>query len=127
MVEIIIVLYYVFNFFIDKIVFDVFYQSYVYKMFIGRMVVFFDLVKYDDVIGYINLDESEYDFFMIGYILIFVLLVMGFVKGCDFIGGKENIIVVIGDGLLSGGEVLEGFNNVVMFGFNMIIIVNDND
>lgn len=127
MVETTIALHYVFNSPIDKIVFDVSHQSYVHKMLTGRMAAFLDPAKYDDVTGYTNPDESEHDFFTIGHTSTSVSLAMGLAKGRDLIGGKENIIAVIGDGSLSGGEALEGLNNAAMLGSNMIIIVNDND
>lgn len=41
-------------------------------------------------------------------------------------GDTENIIALIGDGSLSGGEAYEGLNNAVELGTNMIVIVNDN-
>ena len=127
MVETTIALHYVFNSPIDKIVFDVSHQSYVHKMLTGRMAAFLDPAKYDDVTGYTNPDESEHDFFTIGHTSTSVSLAMGLAKGRDLTGGKENIIAVIGDGSLSGGEALEGLNNAAMLGSNMIIIVNDND
>lgn len=91
------------------------------------MAAFLDPAKYDDVTGYTNPDESEHDFFTIGHTSTSVSLAMGLAKGRDLTGGKENIIAVIGDGSLSGGEALEGLNNAAMLGSNMIIIVNDND
>lgn len=103
------------------------HQSYVHKMLTGRMAAFLDPAKYDDVTGYTNPDESEHDFFTIGHTSTSVSLAMGLAKGRDLTGGKENIIAVIGDGSLSGGEALEGLNNAAMLGSNMIIIVNDND
>lgn len=96
-------------------------------MLIGCKDVFLNLEDYDVVFGYINFWESGYDFFIIGYIFIFVSLVCGFVKVRDLKGGYENIIVVIGDGLFSGGEVYEGLSNVGEMGINFIIVVNDNE
>lgn len=122
-----VVLYVVFDLLIDKIIYDVFYQFYVYKMLIGWVQVFLDLVYYYDVFGYINFKESDDDFFLIGYILMFLVLVSGFIKVCDVLGNYENIVVVIGDGFFFGGLVYEGLNNVVIENFNVIVIVNDND
>lgn len=127
MVETTIALHYVFHSPTDKIVFDVSHQSYVHKMLTGRMDAFLDPAKYDDVTGYTNPDESEHDFFTIGHTSTSVSLAIGLAKGRDLTGGKENIIAVIGDGSLSGGEALEGLNNASTLGSNLIIIVNDND
>lgn len=127
MVETTIAMHYVFNSPIDKIVFDVSHQSYIHKMLTGRVDAFLDPAKYDDVTGYTNPNESEHDFFTIGHTSTAVSLAMGLAKGRDLTGGKENIIAVIGDGSLSGGEALEAFNNAAELNSNMIIVVNDND
>ena len=70
--------------------------------------------------------ESEHDFFIIGHTSTSVSLASGLAKGRDLTGGNENIIAVIGDGSLSGGEAFEGLDYVAELGTNMIIIVNDN-
>lgn len=66
--------------------------------------------KYDDVSGYSNPDESDHDFFTIGHTSTSVSLACGLAKGRDLKGDSENIIAVIGDGSLSGGEALEGLD-----------------
>ncbi len=127
MVEATIALHYVFNSPKDKIVYDVSHQSYVHKMLTGRIDGFMDPECYDVVSGYSNPKESEHDFFTIGHTSTSVSLACGLAKGRDLLGGTENIIAVIGDGSLSGGEALEGLSNVGELGSNMIIVVNDND
>lgn len=127
MVEATIALHYVFNSPEDKIVYDVSHQSYVHKMLTGRIDGFMDPERYDMVSGYSNPKESEHDFFTIGHTSTSVSLACGLAKGRDLLGGKENVIAVIGDGSLSGGEALEGLSNVGELGSNMIIVVNDND
>ncbi|MEY8687174.1 1-deoxy-D-xylulose-5-phosphate synthase [Bacteroides sp. AN502(2024)] len=126
MVEATIALHYVFNSPQDKIVFDVSHQSYVHKMLTGRKEAFLHPEKYDDVSGYTEPQESEHDFFIIGHTSTSVSLASGLAKGRDLTGGHENIIAVIGDGSLSGGEAFEGLDYVAELGTNMIIIVNDN-
>lgn len=127
LVEITTALHYVFNSPKDKIVYDVSHQSYVHKMITGRKDAFLDSSKYDDISGYSNPDESEHDFFTIGHTSTSVSLACGLAKARDLKGDKENIIALIGDGSLSGGEAYEGLNNVAEQGTNMIVIVNDND
>ena len=116
MVEATIALHYVFNSPTDKIVYDVSHQSYPHKMLTGRKDAFLYEDKYDDVSGYSNPDESDHDFFTIGHTSTSVSLACGLAKGRDLKGDSENIIAVIGDGSLSGGEALEGLD-----------FVNDND
>lgn len=127
MVEATIALHYVFNSPTDKIVYDVSHQSYPHKMLTGRKDAFLYEDKYDDVSGYSNPDESDHDFFTIGHTSTSVSLACGLAKGRDLKGDSENIISVIGDGSLSGGEALEGLDFASELNSNLIIVVNDND
>lgn len=126
MAEAVIALHYVFNSPVDKFVFDVSHQSYCHKMLTGRKEAFLDEAKYDDVTGYSSQHESPHDHFTIGHTSTSVSLACGLAKGRDLCGGKENIIAVIGDGSLSGGEALEGLDFAHELGSNLIIVVNDN-
>lgn len=126
MVEATIALHYVFNSPKDKIVFDVSHQSYVHKMLTGRKDAFLNPDKYDEVSGYTEPKESNHDFFIIGHTSTSVSLASGLAKGRDLNGGNENIIAVIGDGSLSGGEAFEGLDYAAELGSSLIIIVNDN-
>lgn len=127
MVEATIALHYVFNSPTDKIVYDISHQSYPHKMLTGRKDAFLYEDKYDDVSGYSNPDESDHDFFTIGHTSTSVSLACGLAKGRDLKGDSENIIAVIGDGSLSGGEALEGLDFASELNSNLIIVVNDND
>ena len=127
MVEATIALHYVFNSPTDKIVYDVSHQSYPHKMLTGRKDAFLYADQYDDVSGYSNPDESDHDFFTIGHTSTSVSLACGLAKGRDLKGDSENIIAVIGDGSLSGGEALEGLDFASELNSNLIIVVNDND
>ena len=126
-VEVTVALHYVFNSPEDKIVYDVSHQSYVHKMLTGRKDAFMNPKKYDDVSGYSNPEESKHDFFEIGHTSTSISLACGLAKARDLKEEKGNIIALIGDGSLSGGEAYEGLNNVAEQGTNMIVIVNDND
>lgn len=127
MVEATIALHYVFDSPKDKMVFDVSHQSYVHKMLTGRKDAFLSPDRYDEVSGYTNPAESEHDFFTIGHTSTSVSLACGLAKGRDLRGSKENIIAIIGDGSLSGGEAYEGLSNAGEMGTNLIIVVNDNE
>lgn len=127
MVEAIIALHYVFNSPKDKFVFDVSHQTYCHKMLTGRNEAFLYPEHYDDVSGYSNPDESNHDFFTIGHTSTSVSLACGLAKARDLKGDYENIVAVIGDGSLSGGEALEGIDFASELNSNMIIVINDND
>ena len=126
MVEATIALHYVFNSPEDKIVFDVSHQSYTHKILTGRKAAFLHPEQYDEVSGYSEPTESKHDHFVIGHTSTSVSLAGGLAKGRDLTGQGGNVIAVIGDGSLSGGEALEGLDYAAELGSNFIIIVNDN-
>ena len=126
MVEATIALHYVFDSPRDKIIFDVSHQSYPHKMLTGRVTAFLSESHYDDVSGYSEPSESEHDFFVIGHTSTSVSLAGGLAKGRDLRGETGNVIAVIGDGSLSGGEALEGLDWAAELNSNFIIVVNDN-
>lgn len=127
MVEATVALHYVFDSPRDKFVFDVSHQCYPHKILTGRKKAFLDPAAYHDVTGYTNPHESEHDFFTVGHTSTSISLACGLAKARDLRGEKENIIAIIGDGSLSGGEAYEGLNNAVEAGTNMIVLVNDNE
>lgn len=127
MVEAIIAMHYVFDSPKDKIVFDVSHQCYPHKMLTGRKDAYLYEEHYDEVSGYTNPDESEHDFFTVGHTSTSISLACGLAKARDLNGEDGNVIAVIGDGSLSGGEALEGLDFASELNGNMIIVANDND
>jgi len=126
-VETAIALHYVFNSPTDKIIWDFSHQCYPHKLLTGRKEGFITDEGMKKISGYTNQDESEHDFFKIGHTSTSVSLACGLAKARDLKGEKHNVIAVIGDGSLSGGEALEGFNNAAVLDSNIIIIINDNE
>jgi len=111
----------------DKFVFDVSHQSYPHKMMTGRKEGYIDDAHFSEDSGYTNPEESEHDLFNVGHTSTSISLATGLVKGRDLKGGKENVLALIGDGSLSGGEALEALDFVGSdIHSNMIIVVNDN-
>lgn len=127
MVEATIALHRVFDSPKDKFVFDVSHQTYPHKMLTGRAFGFLDEKRYDDITGYSCPEESEHDLFTVGHTSTSVSLALGLAKARDLKGTDENIIAIIGDGSLSGGEALEGLDMAAELDGNFIIVVNDND
>lgn len=125
-VEPTIALHYVFNSPKDKIVFDVSHQIYPHKMLTGRKDGFLNPIN-TKISGYSNQDESEHDFFKVGHTSTSLALSTGMAKARDLRGEKYNIVAVIGDGSLSGGEAFEGLSNAAVLDSNIIIVVNDNE
>ena len=126
-VELTVAFHYVFDSPKDKIVFDVSHQCYPHKILTGRKEAFLDEAHFGDVTGYTNPNESEHDMFIVGHTSTSVSLALGLAKGRDLNGRSENIIALIGDGSLSGGEALEALDYAGEYDKNLIIIVNDND
>ncbi len=126
-VEATVALHYVFDCPKDKIVFDVSHQCYPHKILTGRKEGFLNPEKYNFYTGYTAPEESACDLFKVGHTSTSVSLAVGVAKARDLTGGKENVIALIGDGSLSGGEAYEGLNNAVELNSNIIIVVNDND
>lgn len=128
-VEATVALHYVFNAPEDKFVFDVSHQCYPHKVLTGRAAGF--LGNVDDmnaISGYSSPAESPvYDNFEVGHTSTSVSLATGLQKARDVKGTKENIIAIIGDGSLSGGEAFEGLNEASELGTGIIIVVNDNE
>lgn len=125
-VEATIALHKVFNSPVDKFIFDVSHQCYPHKMLTGRKDGFANPLN-TDISGYFNPNESEHDTFIIGHTSTSVSLATGVAKARDLKGENYNVIALIGDGSLSGGEAFEGLNNASVLGSNIIIIVNDNE
>lgn len=126
-VEATIALHYVFDSPKDKIIFDVSHQSYPHKILTGRKDGFLTEEGMARISGYTNPDESAHDFFKVGHTSTSISLACGLAKARDLKAEKHNVIAVIGDGSLSGGEALEGLSNAAVLNSNMIIVVNDNE
>ncbi len=119
-------LHYVFDAPVDKIVYDVSHQTYVHKMLTGRIGAFLDPARYDEVTGYTNPRESKYDLFSIGHTSTAVSLASGLAEARDIQGQSYNVIAVIGDGSLSGGQAFEALDYASTLNSNFIVVVNDN-
>lgn len=120
-------MHYVFNSPADKFVFDVSHQCYTHKMLTGRKQYFTDPAKYREISGYTNPQESAHDAFTVGHTSTAPSLAVGLAMARDLKGEKHNVIAVIGDGSLSGGEAFEGLDNAAALKSNIIIVVNDNE
>lgn len=116
MIEATLAMHYVFHSPQDKIVFDVSHQCYTHKLLTGR-----------DIGGFTNPAESEHDLFSVGHASTAVSLACGLAKARDLKKEDYNVMAVVGDGALSGGEAFEGLNYAATLESNLIILVNDND
>lgn len=126
-IEATVAVHYIFDSPMDKIVFDVSHQCYTHKLLTGRKEAYMNPAKFLSVSGFTNPDESEHDIFSVGHTSSAISLACGLAKGRDVKGETNNVIAIVGDGALSGGEAFEGLNNAAVLGSNIILVVNDND
>ncbi|MBP3546617.1 MAG: 1-deoxy-D-xylulose-5-phosphate synthase [Alphaproteobacteria bacterium] len=126
-VETTMALHYVFDSPKDKIIYDVSHQCYPHKILTGRKDGFITEEGMSKISGYTNPQESEHDHFVVGHTSTSISLACGMAKARDVKGENHNVIAIIGDGSLSGGEALEGLSNAAVLNSNIIIIINDNE
>ena len=126
-IETTIAMHYVFNSPVDKFVFDVSHQCYPHKILTGRKEGFTNPENYLKYTGYTAPEESAHDLFKVGHTSTAASLAVGVAKARDLKGETGNVVAIVGDGSLSGGEALEGFDNAVTLDSNIILVLNDND
>ncbi len=126
-VELTLALYSVFSFPGDKLVWDVGHQAYTHKILTGRRDAFKTLRKKGGITGFPNRSESAYDAFGVGHASTSISAALGMALARDARGEKNQVIAVIGDGALTGGESFEALNNAGDLGTKLIVILNDNE
>ena len=126
-VELTVALYKVFSMPRDKIIWDVGHQSYVHKLLTGRFPQFSTLRQYGGLCGFPKRSESEYDCFGTGHSSTSISAALGLACARDLDHEDYNVIAVIGDGALTGGEAMEGLNNAGDLKKKLIVVLNDNE
>lgn len=126
-VELTIALHYVFDAPKDKFVFDVSHQTYCHKILTGRKDAFIKKENYKDVTGFSNPKESEHDLFALGHTSTSISLACGLAKARDLKRSSENVIAIIGDASLDGGEAFEALNCAAEINSSLIVVINDNE
>ena len=126
-VELTLALYSVFSFPGDKLVWDVGHQAYTHKILTGRRDAFKTLRKKGGITGFPNRSESVYDAFGVGHASTSISAALGMALARDARGEKNQVIAVIGDGALTGGESFEALNNAGDLGTKLIVVLNDNE
>lgn len=126
-VEITLALHKIFKSPVDKIVWDVGHQAYVHKILTGRHRDFHTLRQFGGISGFPKPSESEHDSFGTGHSSTSISAALGMALARDIVGEKHNVLAVIGDGSLTGGQAYEALNHAGHSGTNMIVILNDNE
>ncbi len=126
-IELTIALHKVFDLKRDKIIFDVSHQTYTHKILTGRKDAFSTLRQYRGIAGYSNPQESPFDAFIAGHASTSLSVALGFIKARELSADNYEIVVVIGDGALTGGEAYEGLNLLGHMGKKVLVVLNDNE
>jgi 1-deoxy-D-xylulose-5-phosphate synthase len=127
-VELTVALHHVYNTPFDKIIWDVGHQAYGHKILTGRRDIFHTNRKYKGVSGFPKITESEYDAFGVGHSSTSISAALGMAVSDENQGVKDrNIVAVIGDGSLTGGQAFEALNNAGHAKKNILVILNDNN
>ncbi|MCF7860702.1 1-deoxy-D-xylulose-5-phosphate synthase [Candidatus Woesearchaeota archaeon] len=125
-VELTVVMHYLFNSPKDKFIWDVGHQAYAHKILTGRKDRFNSLRMKGGISGFPKTSECKHDQFDVGHASTSLSIGAGFAKARDLKGEKHEVICVIGDGALTGGMAFEGLNNIGYLQTKVIIVLNDN-
>ena len=126
-VELTVVLHYIFNTPNDKLIWDVGHQSYPHKILTGRKDRIRTLRKGSGLSGFTKRSESEYDPFGAAHSSTSISSALGIAVANKISNKSDNVIAVIGDGAISAGMAYEAINNAGVSNTKMIVILNDND
>jgi len=126
-VELTIALHRVFDSPHDAIVWDVGHQAYVHKIVTGRHADFDRLRQRDGLSGYPNRAESEHDLVENSHASTALSYADGLAKAFQLAGARRHVVVVVGDGALTGGMCWEALNNIAADPDRpVVVVVNDN-
>lgn len=126
-VELTIALHYVYNTPKDKIIFDVGHQSYVHKILTGRKDEFNTLRQFNGLSGFPSTSESVHDSFDTGHSTTSLSIATGFMVARELNGLDNNVIAIIGDGSITGGQAFEAMNDIGRQRKQVVVILNDNE
>ncbi len=126
-VELTVALHYIFDTPEDRLVWDVGHQTYPHKMLTGRRDRLHTLRQPGGLSGFPRRDESEYDTFGVGHASTSVSAALGMAVAAARTGSPRQVVAVIGDGALSGGQAYEALNNAGSMDADLLVILNDND
>ena len=126
-VDLTIVLHYLFSSPRDAFIFDVGHQAYTHKILTGRKDRFHTLRKYGGLSGFPKRCESEHDIEETGHASTSLSFAYGLACSRNILGLKGDVIAIIGDGAMTGGMALEAMNNIANTDTDIIIVLNNNE
>jgi 1-deoxy-D-xylulose-5-phosphate synthase len=125
-VELSVVLHYVYDTPRDRLIWDVGHQGYVHKVLTGRRDLLRTIRQWKGISGFLKREESPYDVFGAGHASTAISAALGVATARDLRGEDHRVVAVVGDGGMTGGLAYEGLNNAGVSGRNLTVILNDN-
>ena len=125
-VEITLAIHRVFDSPTDQVVFDTGHQAYVHKILTGRKDQFSTLRQAGGLSGYPNRAESPHDVIENSHASTGLSYALGLAQARRRRGDQGKVVVVVGDGSLTGGMAYEALNNIGSLRPDLVIILNDN-
>lgn len=111
----------------DVVIFDTGHQCYPHKILTGRAAGFDELRKPGGLAGYPSRAESEHDWVENSHASVSLAWADGIAKAWEVQGRADRkVVVVVGDGALTGGVAWEGLNNLGGAGRDVVVVLNDN-
>lgn len=125
-VELTVILHYLFNTPEDRLVWDVGHQTYPHKVLTGRRDALLTIRQQHGLSGFPKRSESIFDTFGVGHSSTSISAALGMALGAEMAGKKRKVAAIIGDGAMTAGQAFEALNHAAHTKANMLVILNDN-
>jgi len=126
-VELTVVLHYLFNTPYDNLIWDVGHQAYPHKILTGRKNEIESIRQKDGLAPFPSIHESEYDAFGVGHSSTSISAILGMAEGSKNESSNKKHVAVIGDGAMTAGIAFEALSHAGHLKPNLLVILNDND
>jgi 1-deoxy-D-xylulose-5-phosphate synthase len=126
-IELTVVLHYLFNTPYDNLIWDVGHQAYPHKILTGRKNEIKSIRQKDGLAPFPSIHESEYDAFGVGHSSTSVSAILGMAEGSKNESSNKKHVAVIGDGAMTAGIAFEALSHAGHLKPNILVILNDND
>ena len=126
-VELTIVLHYLFDTPNDNLIWDVGHQAYPHKILTGRKDQIESIRKKDGLAPFPSRSESEFDSFGVGHSSTSLSAILGMSEANQLLNPNKKHIAVIGDGAMTAGMAFEALSHMGHLKSNILVILNDND
>ena len=126
-IELTVVLHYLYNTPYDNLIWDVGHQAYPHKILTGRKDRIHTVRQKDGLAPFPVISESEYDAFGVGHSSTSISAILGMAIGAQKNNSNKKHVAVIGDGAMTAGMAFEALSHSGHLKPNILVILNDND